>query len=75
MTDTVRRAWYPYTHPFNLAGNPACSVPCGFGADGLPLGLQIVGRWFEDDEVLRAAALFERERPWADRRPTLPELD
>jgi Amidase len=40
MTDTIRRAWYPYTMPFNLTGHPAISVPCGWDRDGLPLGLQ-----------------------------------
>jgi aspartyl-tRNA(Asn)/glutamyl-tRNA(Gln) amidotransferase subunit A len=73
--DTVRRAWYPYTHPFNLTGNPACTVPCGFGADGLPVGLQIVAPWHADTLALRAAAMLEAARPWADRRPDLPDLD
>ncbi|MGE0717970.1 MAG: amidase [Alphaproteobacteria bacterium] len=74
-TDTVRRSWYPYTHPFNLAGNPACTLPCGWASDGLPVALQIVGPWHADALVLRAAALLEAAHPWADRRPPLPELD
>jgi Asp-tRNA(Asn)/Glu-tRNA(Gln) amidotransferase A subunit family amidase len=45
------------------------TVPCGWTADGLPVGLQIVGRRFEDATVLRAAAAFEEARPWADRWP------
>jgi aspartyl-tRNA(Asn)/glutamyl-tRNA(Gln) amidotransferase subunit A len=61
--------WIPYTYPFNLTGQPAASVPCGFTRDGLPIGLQIVGRRFDDATVLRAAAAFERERPWANARP------
>ncbi|MCC7274046.1 MAG: amidase [Alphaproteobacteria bacterium] len=73
--DTVRRSWYPYTHPFNLAGNPACTVPCGLAADGLPVALQIVGPWHADARVLRAAALYEAAHPWSARRPPLPELD
>ena len=59
----------PFTYPFNLTGQPAASVPCGFTRRGLPIGLQIVGRRFDDVAVLRAAAAFERLRPWADRRP------
>jgi Asp-tRNA(Asn)/Glu-tRNA(Gln) amidotransferase A subunit family amidase len=63
--------WLPYTYPFNLTGQPAASVPCGFTRDGLPIGLQIVGRRFDDALVLRAAAAFERARPWANARPGL----
>jgi aspartyl-tRNA(Asn)/glutamyl-tRNA(Gln) amidotransferase subunit A len=70
---TVRPyAWVPFTYPFNMTGNPAASVPAGFTRDGLPIGLQIVGRRFDDAGVLRAAAAFERARPWADRRPPEP---
>jgi aspartyl-tRNA(Asn)/glutamyl-tRNA(Gln) amidotransferase subunit A len=67
----VPYGWLPYTYPFNLTGQPAASVPCGFTHDGLPIGLQIVGRRFDDVTVLRAAAAFERERPWANARPAL----
>jgi Asp-tRNA(Asn)/Glu-tRNA(Gln) amidotransferase A subunit family amidase len=56
-------------YPFNYSGQPAISVPAGWTADGLPVGLQIVGRRLEDGLVLRAAAAFEQIRPWADRRP------
>lgn len=62
-------AWIPFTYPFNLTGQPAASVPAGFTRDGLPVGLQIVGRRFDDVGVLRAAAAFEHARPWAARRP------
>jgi Asp-tRNA(Asn)/Glu-tRNA(Gln) amidotransferase A subunit family amidase len=58
-----------FTWPFNLTGQPAVSVPCGWTADGLPLGLQIVGRRCEDGLVLRAAAALERLQPWEGRRP------
>jgi aspartyl-tRNA(Asn)/glutamyl-tRNA(Gln) amidotransferase subunit A len=61
----------PLTQLFNLTGQPAATVPCGWTADGLPLGLQIVGRPYEDAMVLRAAAAFEAIAPWADRRPGL----
>ena len=63
--------WIPFTYPFNLTGNPAASVPCGFTKDGLPIGLQIVGRRFDDATVLRAAAGFEKLAPWADRKPAI----
>jgi aspartyl-tRNA(Asn)/glutamyl-tRNA(Gln) amidotransferase subunit A len=71
LTDEPRAAWYPYTHPFNMTGHPAITLPSGWTKDGLPLGLQIVGPWLADDKVLHAAACFERARPWADRRPSL----
>ena len=64
-------AWTPFSFPFNATGNPAASVPCGFTGDGLPIGLQIVGRMHEDQAVLQAAAAFERIAPWADRRPSV----
>jgi aspartyl-tRNA(Asn)/glutamyl-tRNA(Gln) amidotransferase subunit A len=69
--DTVRRAWYPYTHPFNLTGHPAMTLPCGFHSDGLPMAIQLVGRRGEDARLLRVAALFEQARPWAGKRPTI----
>jgi len=61
--------WIQFTYPFNLTGQPAASVPCGFTKDGLPIGLQIVGRRFDDVTVLRAAAAFEQARPWENARP------
>jgi aspartyl-tRNA(Asn)/glutamyl-tRNA(Gln) amidotransferase subunit A len=60
-----------FTYPFNLTGQPAASVPCGWTDDGLPIGLQIVGKRFADVTVLRAAAAFEEARPWTDRWPVL----
>ena len=54
---------------------PGISIPSGFAANGVPTGLQIVGRTFEDANVLRAAAVYERLRPWVapgeSRRPNL----
>jgi aspartyl-tRNA(Asn)/glutamyl-tRNA(Gln) amidotransferase subunit A len=67
----LRAAWYPYTMPFNLSGNPAVSLPCGFDADGLPLAIQLVGRCGEDLRLLRVAAAFEAAMPWSGRRPEL----
>ena len=63
--------WIPFTPAFNLTGQPAASVPCGFTKDRLPIGLQIVGRRFADSLVLRASAAFERARPWRQQRPPI----
>jgi aspartyl-tRNA(Asn)/glutamyl-tRNA(Gln) amidotransferase subunit A len=63
--------WIPFTPPFNLTGHPACSVPCAFTSSGLPIGLQIVGRRFDDATVLRAAYAFEQTQPWAQHKPRL----
>jgi Asp-tRNA(Asn)/Glu-tRNA(Gln) amidotransferase A subunit family amidase len=66
-----REAGSAFTFPFNMTGQPAASVPCGFTKSGLPVGLQIVGRRFDDVTVLRASAAFEHARPWAHLRPPL----
>ncbi|HVG88583.1 MAG TPA: amidase family protein [Gaiellales bacterium] len=57
-------SWTAFTYPFNATGQPAATVPCGL-VDGLPVGLQIVGRRGEDALVLRAARAFERLCPWS----------
>jgi aspartyl-tRNA(Asn)/glutamyl-tRNA(Gln) amidotransferase subunit A len=64
-------AWSYFTYPFNLTGQPAASLPCGFTDDSLPVGLQVVGRRHADATVLRAAAAFEAAAPWQARRPPL----
>jgi aspartyl-tRNA(Asn)/glutamyl-tRNA(Gln) amidotransferase subunit A len=56
--------WAPFSYPFNLTRQPAISVPCGLTKAGLPIGLQIVGRMYDDATVLRAARAFERARPF-----------
>jgi aspartyl-tRNA(Asn)/glutamyl-tRNA(Gln) amidotransferase subunit A len=66
-----RLGWMPFTYPFNVTGQPAASVPAGWTADGVPVGLQIVGRRHADRTVLAAAAAFEAARPWSERRPPL----
>jgi aspartyl-tRNA(Asn)/glutamyl-tRNA(Gln) amidotransferase subunit A len=63
--------WSPFTYPFNLTGQPAASLPCGFTSDGLPIGLQVIGRRHADESVLRAAAAFEAAAPWQGKRPEL----
>ena len=58
-----------FTFPFNQTGQPAVSVPCGFTSEGLPVALQIVGRWHADRLVLQAAAACEQAAPWVQKRP------
>ncbi len=65
--------WIPFAYPFNLTGQPAASVPVGFTASGLPVGLQIVGRRHADRAVLAAAAAFEAAHPWQEHRPPLTD--
>ena len=55
----IRAAWAPYLNLFNLSGHPAVSVPCGFTRAGLPVAVQIVGRWGSDAELMALAALVE----------------
>jgi aspartyl-tRNA(Asn)/glutamyl-tRNA(Gln) amidotransferase subunit A len=57
--------------PFNLTGQPAASIPAGWTEDGLPVGLQIVGRHYDEATVFRAAAAFEEAQPWAHKKPPL----
>ena len=70
MFNSVRPNWFPWTMPFNMTGHPAVSIPCGFGSDGLPIGLQLVGRFRGDVELLRVCALFEGSQDLLSRRPT-----
>lgn len=65
----LRAAWYAYTHPFNMSGHPALTLPCGRTGDGLPVGVQLVAPWYREDRLLQVAAAFERARPWAAQRP------
>ncbi|MBI4311284.1 MAG: amidase [Chloroflexi bacterium] len=58
-----------FTNPFNLTGMPAISLPCGFDAGGLPIGLQLAGMPFDEATVLRAAYAYEQATPWHGRRP------
>jgi aspartyl-tRNA(Asn)/glutamyl-tRNA(Gln) amidotransferase subunit A len=68
----LRRNWFPYTMPFNITGHPALSLCCGYDGQGLPIGLQIVGRFRDEASVLQAAALYEASETWLDRWPDLP---
>jgi aspartyl-tRNA(Asn)/glutamyl-tRNA(Gln) amidotransferase subunit A len=63
--------WTPFTYPFNLSGNPAASLPCGWSPAGLPIGLQVVGPRFADAQVLQFCAAFEALMPWDQQLPAL----
>ena len=69
-----RLAWNRLLVPFNLAGLPAISIPCGFDRRGLPIGLQIAGRWWDEATVLRAGRAYERETEWHLKRPAEERL-
>ena len=58
-----------YTRPYNITGFPAISVPCGFSTDGMPIGLQLAARPFDEETVLRAAHAYEQSADWHTRRP------
>jgi aspartyl-tRNA(Asn)/glutamyl-tRNA(Gln) amidotransferase subunit A len=60
-----------FTVPANLSGNPGVSVPCGFSANGLPIGLHLVGRAFDEATILRVAYAYEQATSWRSRRPEL----
>lgn len=62
-------SWTPFTYPFNLSGSPAVSVPCGFTATGLPIGLQIVAARKADWLAITAARAYQSAAPLTDRRP------
>lgn len=62
-------SWVGYTYPFNLTGQPAATIPCGFTRAGLPVGLHIVAPAHRETDIFRLAAAFEQARPWADKRP------
>jgi len=60
-----------FTNPLNFLGVPAISIPCGFTGEGLPVGLQLAGRWWDEESVLRAAYAYEQATDWHRRRPPL----
>lgn len=66
--------WFAMTAIFNMTGQPVASVPCGFDSDGLPVGLQIVGRRYADWDVFRASKTFEEISPWAHHWPKISGL-
>ena len=72
MDPAAMLGWTPFSYPFNLTQQPACTIPCGLTGKGLPIGLQFVGPMFGDARVLRAARAYESVRPIA--RPDLSGL-
>jgi len=71
ITDRDLPRLIPFTLPWNLTGLPALSVPCGFTPAGLPAGLQIVGRPFDETTIFRVGHAYERATPWSQQRPAL----
>lgn len=69
--ESVRSALLRLNRPANFTGLPAISVPCGFTATGLPVGLQLIGRRFDEASLLRIAHAYERAHDWHTRRPPL----
>jgi aspartyl-tRNA(Asn)/glutamyl-tRNA(Gln) amidotransferase subunit A len=67
--ESVLAASWRFTFPYNLTGLPAISIPCGFDRDGLPIGLQIAGRPFDEMTVFTAAHAYERTHEWAQSMP------
>jgi aspartyl-tRNA(Asn)/glutamyl-tRNA(Gln) amidotransferase subunit A len=69
VTDDVRAWLTRCTRPINLTGHPALSVPCGLTGAGLPIGMQLVGRYFDETTLLRLGRAYEAVSPMRDRRP------
>ena len=63
--------FYHFAYPFNMSGNPAASIPCGFSSEGLPIGLQIVGKRGDELSVLKASVEYETAHPWTQVIPPL----
>jgi Asp-tRNA(Asn)/Glu-tRNA(Gln) amidotransferase A subunit family amidase len=61
--------WMTYTYPFNMTGLPAASIPSGWSSSDLPIGMQIVGRRYDEKTVLQVSKAFEEVAPWQDKRP------
>jgi len=62
-------SWMTYTYPFNMTGLPAASIPSGWSSSDLPIGMQIVGKRYDEKTVLQVSKAFEEVAPWQDKRP------
>ena len=63
--------WQPFTFPFNFTGHPAATIPCGWTTDNLPIGMQIIGKRFEELLILQVSKAFEEIQPWQDKKPPI----
>lgn len=63
--------YLPHTYPINMIGNPAASIPCGFSSEGLPIGIQIIGKLGDESSVISASAAFESAQPWIHLKPVV----
>jgi aspartyl-tRNA(Asn)/glutamyl-tRNA(Gln) amidotransferase subunit A len=70
----VRRTLSRFTRPFNLTGHPCISLPCGLTGEGLPIGLQVISRRFDEATVLQLAHQYEMAAGWTARRPPTPPV-
>uniref|UniRef100_A0A7J2TIX4 Amidase n=1 Tax=Archaeoglobus fulgidus TaxID=2234 RepID=A0A7J2TIX4_ARCFL len=68
---TTPIGWMPFTYPFNFTGQPSASIPAGFSKDGLPIGMQITGRKYEDFRVLQISKAFQEISPWQSEKPKI----
>ncbi|MFC4270324.1 amidase [Sneathiella chungangensis] len=71
LAGPLRANWYGYTGTFNHTGHPAINIPMGFTSDGLPSGLHVVGRWFDEQRLLDIANTLSKLAPWHNEWPTL----
>jgi len=70
-TETAAASLARFTRYFNVVGLPAISIPCGFTASGLPIGLQIAGKAFDESTVLRVAHAYEQDAKWFEHAPAM----
>jgi amidase len=71
LSREATRGLLRHTAPFDLTGNPTISVPCGFSSEGLPMSLQLVGRYDEEGLIMQAAHAYEQATEWHKRQPTV----